>query len=1036
LDLVNAHIDDITGNITSFERSKFDDYVVQTTPLQHHELSTVTRTKIMNWLGKNFNIGVNYNFVEGGSADPDNYQVRILHGIPITVQPKNINVNGRQVTYNFAAWEDGNTDNPRTFYTSHDVSHTATMKAHLVSFSNAALGNNSQRKLVRTNDNKFYMAYQSGNGSFWTSSTDNGATWTPEQTIGGVPNDVTIYRNPTLILSNNGLNVNKIVEEVHVSSHSVWTDKIVHHYECVNGWPKITVIKKISTFDAPLDFEAQPCAIMMKAQGDIPETFAAIWRENFEGIIRLHFAVGTEPLTIGACYGAVTTYFSGYLDELIPGSTQNPIHPTVAVRVIGGQFKTLSIPNYWFYIVWEEPGVDGGIKFAYGTHYQPPLSMAGITWNNPLTIAANNSTITNSNPSIAVDGSGNVMIAWEYYRTLGQQGKIKVQKRLYYDYSTASESHEFSNNFGNTLYNPHAPFLTDYRYTTSEANNFTLVWYTQAVGSVGAQYASNTWSSPYILNNQTMYPSVEESYDPLNTNRSMVSLNCSSSPYTVQYQTIQAPQPPNTPTLSYPNNGDRDVDLSGWFSWSQVFAASSYRLVVSANPDLSNPVLDISNLIQPGYGLASLTSQQLYYWRVNATNSNGTSSWSATWSFTAGTASGGGGCPFVYTWNGNRFVEDNNILPQSEYNITSMRDVTDYYKLQKPLVLQGDDYVLQVKENESERSRFDQFRLFVIDHPVGTRIAVDDIGEITLYRTPHTLTQARLRSNDVAAKLAQFDSVMVLANAGDVLSLSFQQGLDKTGSTFSQEAGGEIGGEDPPPGQKKVSVGQIATVVTERPRGRFTFRQRPTLTYVPLGLVSSTNLTIQVDARCLLDYVNFAVHLPDTYEVQEAQLIRAVHSSSGTVTKALENEDGVYCALEPSQSVELHFAKITRVLGKQRSFIFVSKGRYEHITSKPSIISQSTPSSIALDQCYPNPFNPSTIINYQLSTPSFTNLVIYNLLGQEVERLVNAEQAAGYYTVEWKANNVSSGVYYLRMTVSDIYGKLLYQQSRKLLLVK
>ena len=88
LDLVNPVINPITGDITSFDYSKFDDYVVQPIPLQHHELSTTTRNKIMYWLDKDFSITVNYDLPMGGSVNPDNYQVNILHGIPITVQPR------------------------------------------------------------------------------------------------------------------------------------------------------------------------------------------------------------------------------------------------------------------------------------------------------------------------------------------------------------------------------------------------------------------------------------------------------------------------------------------------------------------------------------------------------------------------------------------------------------------------------------------------------------------------------------------------------------------------------------------------------------------------------------------------------------------------------------------------------------------------------------------------------------------------------------------------------------------------------------
>ena len=183
LDLVNyEEINQTTGDFTTIGQSKFDDYVVQTTSVYHSNLSTETRNNIVTWLAKNFNISVGYNLPEGGYITPDNYQVQILHGKSITVQPKTVTVNGKQVVYTFSMWDDGNTENPRTFYTSHDVSHTASMKAHLSSSTTTATANNGQRKIVSSGSNT-YMTYQSSGDIWFTSSSDGGAIWSPEQKV-------------------------------------------------------------------------------------------------------------------------------------------------------------------------------------------------------------------------------------------------------------------------------------------------------------------------------------------------------------------------------------------------------------------------------------------------------------------------------------------------------------------------------------------------------------------------------------------------------------------------------------------------------------------------------------------------------------------------------------------------------------------------------------------------------------------------------------------------------------------------------------
>lgn len=80
--------------------------------------------------------------------------------------------------------------------------------------------------------------------------------------------------------------------------------------------------------------------------------------------------------------------------------------------------------------------------------------------------------------------------------------------------------------------------------------------------------------------------------------------------------------------------------------------------------------------------------------------------------------------------------------------------------------------------------------------------------------------------------------------------------------------------------------------------------------------------------------------------------------------------------------------------------------------------------SYQLDQNYPNPFNPATKISYSIPEKSGVTLKIYDVLGNQVETLVSKEQAPGTYTVEWKADQFSSGVYFYTLQAGGhIYSK-------------
>lgn len=111
------------------------------------------------------------------------------------------------------------------------------------------------------------------------------------------------------------------------------------------------------------------------------------------------------------------------------------------------------------------------------------------------------------------------------------------------------------------------------------------------------------------------------------------------------------------------------------------------------------------------------------------------------------------GCPFVYTWNGETWVEDNNILPQSQDSSILGQDVTDFYQLYtKPIIDEG-KYFLAIGEFEEEISYLDQLKLLVVDHPQETFITVDDNGEIIQFAKPAYFANAQLDSIDVYKNL-------------------------------------------------------------------------------------------------------------------------------------------------------------------------------------------------------------------------------------------------------------------------------------------
>lgn len=98
------------------------------------------------------------------------------------------------------------------------------------------------------------------------------------------------------------------------------------------------------------------------------------------------------------------------------------------------------------------------------------------------------------------------------------------------------------------------------------------------------------------------------------------------------------------------------------------------------------------------------------------------------------------------------------------------------------------------------------------------------------------------------------------------------------------------------------------------------------------------------------------------------------------------------------------------------------------------------PDSYSLNQNFPNPFNPSTMISYQLPNSNQVTLKVYDVLGNEIATLINQKQEAGSYTVEFdagkfvKGSGISSGIYFYSLSARG--GKSEFVQTRKMLLIK
>ena len=101
---------------------------------------------------------------------------------------------------------------------------------------------------------------------------------------------------------------------------------------------------------------------------------------------------------------------------------------------------------------------------------------------------------------------------------------------------------------------------------------------------------------------------------------------------------------------------------------------------------------------------------------------------------------------------------------------------------------------------------------------------------------------------------------------------------------------------------------------------------------------------------------------------------------------------------------------------------------YKKLVQQNSIV--QTPSEYTLSENYPNPFNPSTVINYQLPKDGVVTVKIYDVLGKEVKTLVDGYKTTGKYSVSFDASKFASGIYFYQLRAGS------FISTKKMLLVK
>ena len=177
-------------------------------------------------------------------------------------------------------------------------------------------------------------------------------------------------------------------------------------------------------------------------------------------------------------------------------------------------------------------------------------------------------------------------------------------------------------------------------------------------------------------------------------------------------------------------------------------------------------------------------------------------------------------------------------------------------------------------------------------------------------------------------------------------------------------------------------------------------------TVVPVELISF-NATV-IDGKVRLDWYTSTETNNEGFKIEKSRdgvNYSEIFFVGGNGTSTNRN---VYSYLDESVSSGVYYYRL-----KQIDF----DGSFEYLNVVA--VDLGAPELFLLEQNYPNPFNPKTVIAFQIPAEGFVTLKLFDVLGNEINTLVNEHKSSGIYSVELDASHLTSGIYYYKLTVSN-----------------
>ncbi len=506
------------------------------------------------------------------------------------------------------------------------------------------------------------------------------------------------------------------------------------------------------------------------------------------------------------------------------------------------------------------------------------------------------------------------------------------------------------------------------------------------------------------------------------------------------------------PDQTSPANGYSTSDHSVTLDWDAYSGAVTYEVDVDGDPKFGSIDRQETGLGSTYWDITPDLGHGTWYWRVRAITASDTSNWSHVWSFTIIDAQYVvPSCPVLFSFDGNSFVKENPLLTACEKSgYTDI--VTDYYHVSRNAVTENGEVTFQLREMENEITYLYDLELLTVDHSIETNIACSPSGEITAYSNSFApITAVDNLGQNVLDIVRSVDGNKYEQEGAGYIDVIFDIGSTQPKSggivldypakmtCHDPESNDQTYSKVSPNMESADRVFEVEVAYLDATGSWNTLPELPPRTFVGQDVVlipiESNIVTIRIswDEYYSTDILEYFVASDEEPTVSTNRI------SSGKVT--LNAKQCIWDSFRDNQPLVLQkgdLFEFTFNTGElpasemSRDYIIRAIGRYE---PDYDIFTQLKPALPRLHGNFPNPFNPTTTISYDLSSAGDVRLEIFNVLGQQVRELVNEHQGVGSYNVVWDSRDnsnqpVSSGIYFYRLTTGD------YRESKKMLLLK